>query len=45
MSEAQGFGGPADQWKQMEREIDFRVDSRERCTGGLLDALEKSLEE
>jgi uncharacterized protein YndB with AHSA1/START domain len=38
------FGGPTGQWKPLEREMDFRVGGRERGTGGLMDALAKSLD-
>jgi len=37
------FGGPSGQWKPLERHMEFRVGGSERGTGGLLDALEKSL--
>ncbi len=32
-AKARWFGGPADKWRQIEREFDFRVGGRERLSG------------
>ena len=33
-AKAQWFAGPADKWKEISRELDFRVGGRERVSGG-----------
>ena len=43
-AKAQWFAGPADKWKLLEREMEFRVGGRERGTRALLDNLDKELQ-